>query len=214
MLPQAAPLSELLKGYRVGITVSRFQKKETGCPESEVSAHVLKNQDLGDNTRSLTLKMMGDNVQQLQQTDGLIKHQLQPGNVVVTLKFIEFWAVCMSAESFPLPLYAYNNLAVLVPNVDLVLPEFLTLWLRSKSAQTQISERSTQVTKASRSFGRNFSSMSLTALVSLPISVPSLDEQKLLVQEFYNIVIEQQAFEQQTQQRQIALQEKLHCLGQ
>jgi hypothetical protein len=218
---QPVTLSDVLLGYRIGITISRFLpqqgtvNKPTPCPKKAATpiplheAFVLKSQDLEVDLNALSIQTTNANPMSLKCLPVLDKHRLVPGDILTTLRFIVFWVAYLQPLPQPLPLYAYNNLAVLKPNQDLILPQYLTLCLRSHSAQAQIRRLATQITKDGKKLGYNFSAISLAQLVSISIPLPSLPEQQCLVDEFHLIVANHLAFEQIILQRHCALQHRL-----
>jgi hypothetical protein len=238
----SVPLSDVLHSYRVGITVSRFLKKQqpleadfatsqteaenvsdlindtdsTSEPASDLTpehnAFILKNQNLGEDLNYLPIQTIDTKPMSLKLLPILDKHRLAPGDVLATIRFLVFWVAYLQPMSESLPLYAYNNLAVLKLNQDLILPEYLTLWLRSHSAQSQIHRLASQVTKAGRKLGHNFSAIDLAQLVSIVIPLPSLTKQRFLVDEFHDIVANQLRFEQLILQRHASLQQQLLLL--
>jgi Type I restriction modification DNA specificity domain len=216
-------LSDVLHSYRVGINLPRLLNPQGAidpAPSSSDSAEpptplhqafVLKNLDLRDDLNALALQAIDSKPVSLKRLPKFDKHLLKPGDVLATLRFVVFWVSYLQPlpMSLPLPLYAYNNLAVLRPNPDLILPDYLTLCLRSHSAQAQILRLATQVTQAGKKLGVNFSAITLAQLVSISIPLPSLLEQQSLVDEFLDIVAHQVAFEQTISKRHSALQQRL-----
>ena len=189
--PRTFLLRDVVKTILMGIQPGRHLTQEDAA-----SCILLNNANLGARTAPLSLFALKGECASLRGTK-LSQHELRAGDVLASTRFIEFYAACVpkevsewSCEGVQVPCYPTNNLVAMTPSTDLILPEYLTLWLRSESAIGQIAQRSRSQSKEGKSYGRHFSAINISELMLLSICVPSLSLQADLCQAYSDTVRE------------------------
>lgn len=192
LVTQSFLLPEVLIDHRVGIRLARFLPRL-----KPVDALVLKNSDLRVND-SLVLWAAEGNLCSLENTPTLKRNELKAGDVLAPLTFGHFWAAYVHPSvtdqgKDKIPSFAYGGLMILKPDTRLILPEYLTLWLRSKSAIDQIALLSTE----SPHNGIRRFTITLGASRQLSISVPPLSVQTKLLQDYSKLIVKKQRIDNQ-----------------
>ena len=187
-------LADVLSNQRVGLRLARFLPKS-----NPIDCMVLRHGNLRDSPHSLGLwATEGERCSlekpliQKRKTPTLERNELKAGDVLVPLTFGPFWAACVPAgltdrEGAEIPCFAYGGLMVLKPNPELILPEYLTLWLRSESAADQVSRLSTDVSTDGVK-----RAITLKASRLLSIAVPPLSVQAAVLQDYSRLIVQKQ----------------------
>lgn len=196
------PLADLLVSSRIGVQISRTEE-EWPLVYPSIEARLLKNQDLLDVE---PLELAGNEGERfnLKDNDSIRANALRPGDVLVTTKFIDRVGIAaMPKRKLPLPLYVYNNSAVLHPDKRLIYPCYLALWFRSETALNALKAQA-------KVYSRGMHSISLKILLKLPVLIPPLDRQIEIMQFFNKTRRLRQQYDESIRQRQIELQQNLN----
>jgi restriction endonuclease S subunit len=165
------PLQEVLIGSFNGIDVLRYKPSKPQDLTKEVS--VIKVTNL--NAKALEIDLSkGFSSEVIKVTKAVENHLILPDDVIVSTRFTKFLAARGGlTEGNILP---YHNLAILRPNTDLILSEYLVCWLRDKKTISAIDEISVTVDSM-----KNCKTVGIKALRTLPIPIPSMEEQLEIV---------------------------------
>lgn len=96
-------------------------------------------------------------------------------------------------------------MAVLAPNENILSPEYLALWLRSKAAEMAIKAYT-------KLYNRGMNAIPRNKLVSIPIAVPSFAQQREAVLFFQQTRKLEQQYAEHLQQRQQELEQKISII--
>lgn len=169
-------LSTVLTDGFIGININRMMKLEG---REAVEANLVRNQHL--NTIGLDISEALEQAT-LPKAPSLARQELQPGDVVVSIRFTgSFWAAKVPDDVAP-HTYAETNTMVLRVNQALILPAYLTAWFRSEQgiqavmAEAEAVAEGNAATKASRY--RHFFSLKVDTIKGVSIPLPSLAEQE------------------------------------
>lgn len=167
-------LKDALHDSFIGIDINRL-KRLTFDP---IETRVVKNNDLN----SIKLDINDDlQREELPEAPSFARQTLQPGDVIISLRFTgAFWAAKVPDDLQETTIAAQNTM-VLRPNKDIILPAYLTAWLRSESGVSAVMEHAESAAKhaaTEHSKFKSFYALKVGNVRDTLLPVPSLEEQE------------------------------------
>jgi len=180
------PLRCIAAKVFVGTTPTRLTQrtmptKQQPATTEAIEISVVKNSNL--NNAGLQI---GGEIELIQAFDrpSLKKHLLQPTDVLLTMRYKDFYCGIVGQQSNPC--IAANNLSVLRQiDSNLTSGEYLTVWLRSEPGLKAIASIARPV-QTTTSYS-DWSYLTIENLLDLEVPIPSLHQQQQAIDAFHAI---------------------------
>mgnify|MGYP003636579098 CR=1 FL=1 len=161
---QTTPLSQLLESIRAG-----HQFRSRIDPEPEGEYRIVQGKDINRSRKIVVDELTRVEQRHIKDPE---RNCLRPGEVLFMARGTRLMATVVD-ETIPPQTVAVSSFHVLVPNTDLLLPEYLVWAINDETAQSWL---------VSNISGTTIPMITQKTLLSLPLPTPSIQSQHRFVQ--------------------------------